>query len=236
MNAVAVIPARGGSKRIPRKNIKNFCGQPMIAYSIQAAQKSGLFDRIIVSTDDEEIAEVSRQYGAEIPFLRPKELADDFTGTGKVIQHCLKWLLDQEQGKNIEYVCCIYATAPFMQVKYLQKGFELLKDRNTFYSFSITSYAFPIQRSIRIRPEGGVEPIFPEYIPKRSQDLEEAYHDAGQFYWGHTASFVEGKPVFHPKSEPVILPRYLVQDIDTPEDWQQAEQMYRALLSNGFLK
>ncbi len=225
---IAIIPARGGSKRIPRKNIKNFCGQPIIAYSIQAAQKSGLFDRIIVSTDDEEIAQVARDFGAETPFKRPNELADDFTGTNAVVKHALEWLI--EHGQAPKYVCCIYATSPFLQAKYLEKGFDSLKEGNCTYAFSVTSFEFPIQRSIRIISDGGVEPIFPEHIPKRSQDLEEAYHDAGQFYWGKTESFLNNMPVFSHNSRAIILPRYHVLDIDTLEDWEKAELMYRAWL------
>jgi pseudaminic acid cytidylyltransferase len=225
---IAIIPARGGSKRIPRKNIKNFCGQPIIAYSIQAAQKSGLFDLIVVSTDDEQIAQVGRDYGAETPFMRPKELADDFTGTNAVVKHALKWLIEHNQ--TPDYACCIYATAPFLQSEYLQKGFEMLKEGDCTFAFSVTSYAFPIQRSIRIKQDGFVEPIFPEHIPKRSQDLEEAYHDAGQFYWGLLKSFLkhESSPMASPHAKPVVLPRHMVQDIDTLEDWERAELMFEA--------
>jgi pseudaminic acid cytidylyltransferase len=223
---IAIIPARGGSKRIPRKNIKNFCGQPIIAYSIRAAQQSELFDRIIVSTDDEEIADVSQQYGAEIPFMRPAELADDYIGTHPVVRHCVNWLMGQRE--KPENICCIYATAPFLQPEYLKKGFHTLQSEHCTYAFSVTSFAFPIQRSIRIISNGGVEPIFPEHIPKRSQDLEDAYHDAGQFYWGKTESFLNNMPVFSPHSKAIILPRHLVLDIDTLEDWEKAELMFRA--------
>jgi pseudaminic acid cytidylyltransferase len=225
---IAIIPARGGSKRIPRKNIKNFCGQPIIAYSIQAAQKSELFDRIIVSTDDEEIADVSRQYGAETPFMRPKELADDFTGTNAVVGHCLKWLIEKDQKPG--YACCIYATAPFLQSQYLKKGFQILKKGDCTFVFSSTSFAFPIQRSIRIKQNGYVEPMFPESIPKRSQDLEEAYHDAGQFYWSSPNGFLdhESSPMTSTYAKTVVLPRHCVQDIDTLEDWELAELMFVA--------
>ena len=228
---IAIIPARGGSKRIPRKNIKDFCGQPIIAYSIQAAQKSELFDRIIVSTDDEKIAEVSRHYGAEIPFMRPKELADDYSGTNAVVSHCLEWL--REKNQESEIACCIYATAPLLQPEYLKKGFEILKNEQCTFAFSVTSYAFPIQRSVRIRSNGYIEPIFPEDIPKRSQDLEDAYHDAGQFYWGKAESFFVDRPLFSSRSSPIILPRYLVQDIDTLEDWHRAELMFKVCQKAG---
>jgi len=227
MKTVAIIPARGGSKRIPKKNIRFFCGKPMIAWSIEAAAKSGLFDRIIVSTDSDEIAQVSQKWGAEVPFMRPKELADDYTGTNDVVRYCLQWLLDR--GETIEYACCIYATAPFLKVKYLKKGFELLKEYGCAYAFSVSSFSFPIQRSIKIRTDGRIEPMFPEYVPMRSQDLEEAYHDAGQFYWGRAESFIKELPLYAPGSIPVLLPRYLVQDIDDHEDWQMAELMHQAL-------
>lgn len=226
MKNVAIIPARCGSKRIPRKNIKDFHGKPMIAYPITVALESGLFDRIIVSTDDEEIADVAKRYGAEVPFMRPKELADDYAGTNAVVRHCLEWLIERQQAP--ECVCCIYATAPLLQAKYLKNGFDILNMGNCTFAFSVTSYEFPIQRSIRIKQNGFVEPIFPEHIPKRSQDLEEAYHDAGQFYWGKISSFLDHRssPMSSPYAKPVILPRYLVQDIDTKEDWIFAEMLF----------
>jgi len=224
MKTVAVIPARGGSKRIPGKNIKNFCGRPIIAYSIQAAQDSGLFDRIIVSTDDEKIAEVSKQYGAEIPFMRPKELADDYTGTNAVVKHALEWFRDQ--GVSVQYACCIYATAPFIQVAYLKQGFDKLVSSNKDFAFSVTTFEFPIQRAVKINHKGEVEPFYPEYISSRSQDLEEAYHDAGQFYWGRAEAFINKEQVSLACALPVILPRYMVQDIDTLEDWERSELMF----------
>lgn len=225
---VAIIPARGGSKRIPRKNILMFAGKPMIAHSIEAALASGLFERVIVSTDDSEIAEVSRQYGAEVPFLRPQSLSDDFTGTGAVVKHAIETL--QDAGAEIHHVCCIYATAPFLQPRYLQEGYERLQQSDCSYAFSVTTFPFPIQRAVRVNGEGRVEAFWPENIGKRSQDLEEAFHDAGQFYWGRPHAFLNDEPIFSPVSLPVILPRHLVQDIDTMEDWQRAELMYAALL------
>src|SRR6185369_859117 len=185
---IAVIPARGGSKRIPRKNIKPFMGQPVIAHSIAAALASGLFNRIIVSTDDEEIAMVARTCGAEVPFMRPAALADDFTGTNAVVSHAIRWLLDH--GQPVSHVCCIYATAPFVSADYLRSGYEKLVDSGRSFAFSVTSFPFPIQRAIRITHEGTVEPFFPEHISSRSQDLEEGYHDAGQFYWGKADAFI----------------------------------------------
>lgn len=224
---LAVIPARGGSKRIPGKNIKDFCGQPMIARSIEAARQSGCFDRIIVSTDDPQIADVARAHGADVPFMRPPELSDDHTGTIPVIAHTIRW--QQQHGEAPEQVCCIYATAPFVLADDIARGLQLLQDRAARYAFSVTSYPFPIQRAIRLTVGGNVAMFSPGHFNTRSQDLEEAYHDAGQFYWGDAAAWLDGTPIFSEASVPVILPRYRVQDIDTPEDWVRAEMMFRAL-------
>ena len=224
---LCVIPARGGSKRIPRKNIKAFCGKPMIAYSIEAAKASGLFDKIVVSTDDMEIAEIAKSYGAVVPFLRPKELSDDHTATIPVIAHAIKASVDDIN--DVEAVCCIYATAPFVQARYIQEAYEKLLTCKASYAFSATSFPFPIQRAIRLTKEDRVEMFSPENFAVRSQDLEEAYHDAGQFYWGTPEAWLEGKVIFAPHSTAVLLPRHLVQDIDTPEDWLRAEFMFKAL-------
>jgi pseudaminic acid cytidylyltransferase len=224
---LAVIPARGGSKRIPRKNIKNFFGKPMIAWSIQQAVKSGAFDRIIVSTDDAEIAQISKTWGAEIPFMRPKELSDDFTGTTSVIAHAINWFI--KEGYNPLEVCCIYATAPLIQVEYILKGLDALRRHKADFSFSVTPYAFPIQRAIKLCEKGRVEMMDQTQFQIRSQDLTETYHDAGQFYWGSSKAWQSEKPIFGKHSVPVIIPRYLVQDIDTHEDWMQAELMFNAL-------
>ncbi len=224
---VAIIPARGGSKRIPRKNIRPFAGKPIIAHSIGAALDSGCFDRVIVSTDDAEIAAVARQWGAETPFLRPAELSDDHTGTNAVVKHTLDWLA--AQGTPASHACCIYATAPFVQARYLQQGLASLLARGRGYAFTVTSFPFPIQRAIRINADGAVEAIWPENIFRRSQDLEEAFHDAGQFYWGTADAFLGDEVVFSPASVPIVLPRHLVQDIDTFEDWHRAELMFRVI-------
>jgi N-acylneuraminate cytidylyltransferase len=223
---LCVIPARGGSKRIPRKNIREFAGKPIIAHSIAAALESGVFDRVMVSTDDAEIAEVARAHGAEIPFLRPTDLADDFTGTNAVVRHALNW--HREQGLDYVYACCVYATAPFVQADDLRRGFELLAASAKAFAFSVTSFPFPIQRAIRLNRDGAVEAMFPEFAGHRSQDLEEAYHDAGQFYWGRAQAFLDDVPLFSPAALPVILPRHRVQDIDTLEDWHRAELLYQA--------
>ena len=213
---LAIIPARGGSKRIPRKNIKLFCGKPMVAWSIEAALQSGCFDQVIVSTDDAEIAEVARQHGAAVPFTRPAELSDDHTGTIPVIRHAIEWF--NAQGKAMKHVCCLYATAPFVRTEDIQRGLKILNELECDYVFSATSYAFPIQRAIRLTAGDRIEMFNPEHFNTRSQDLEDAYHDAGQFYWGRANSWLEGKAIFSPASSPVLLPRYRVQDIDTLED------------------
>jgi N-acylneuraminate cytidylyltransferase len=225
---VAVIPARGGSQRIPRKNIRPFAGKPIICHSIEIAKVSGLFDRVVVSTDDEEIAAVASNAGAEVPFLRPRKLADAFTGTNAVVKHAIEWLA--ENGTPVDLACCIYATAPFLRVRYLREGLQRLEAASEqIFAFSVTSFPFPIQRAIRIIDGNGIEPFFPEHIGARSQDLEEAYHDAGQFYWGHAAAFLSGQPLFSANSISVVLPRHLVQDIDTEEDWRRAESMWAAV-------
>jgi len=223
---LAVIPARGGSKRIPRKNIRTFGGLPMIAWSIRAAIQSQCFDRIIVSTDDAEIAQVALTHGAEVPFIRPAELSDDHTGTIPVMAHAIQW--QNAQGAPVDNVCCIYATAPFLQGSDLRHGLQILQSAGAHYAFSVTSYAFPIQRAIRITDQGRVEMFQPEHFNTRSQDLEEGWHDAGQFYWGNALAWLEHRPLFSHDSAPVVLPRHRVQDIDTVEDWERAEWMFKA--------
>lgn len=224
---IAIIPARGGSKRIPRKNIKLFNGMPMISWSIMAALESKCFDKVIVSTDDEEIAEVARQYGAEVPFLRPPELADDNAGTMPVIAHAINYL--KNSGEILDLVCCIYATAPFIRSKDLQVGLERMKGSDFKFAFAVTSFSFPIQRAFRIDPVVGIEMFQPEQFHTRSQDLVPAYHDAGQFYFGRAQAWLDGDMVFSKNSSPIILPRYRVQDIDDEEDWINAELMMEAL-------
>lgn len=225
---IAIIPARGGSKRIPRKNIKFFHGKPMIAYSIEAAQASGCFDRILVSTDDEEIAQVAREYGAEVPFLRPAHIADDHATTMDVMQHAITWC--EANIGMINYVCCIYATAPFIQSQDLQSGLVLVQELDVKYAFSATSFPFPIQRAIKLSGTGEVSMFEPENALVRSQDLEEAYHDAGQFYWGKKRAFEQGLAFFAAYSRAVMLPRKRVQDIDTPEDWDLAEALFSVVM------
>jgi N-acylneuraminate cytidylyltransferase len=225
---VAIIPARGGSKRIPRKNIRLFFGKPLIAWSIEAAKKSGLFDRIAVSTDDDEIASIARQWGAEVPFRRPADLSDDQTSTTEVIGHATKWTRDN--GWPVVAVCCIYATAPFLQISDLERGLHLLESGAWQYAFTATDFAAPIFRSFRLRPDGGVEMFFPEHFSTRSQDLPVALHDAAQFYWGRPEAWIEGKMLFAPHSVPIVVPRWRVQDIDDEEDWRRAEMLAASLL------
>ncbi|KHD23481.1 hypothetical protein NM09_18610 [Vibrio caribbeanicus] len=223
---VAIIPARGGSKRIPRKNIKAFHGKPMIAYSIEAAIASGCFDKVIVSTDDAEIAAVAEAHGAYVPFLRPADISDDYATTMDVMAHAIHWC--QDEGWDIDAVCCLYATAPFVLPKDLQQGYALLQDEGVQFAFSATSFPFPIQRAIKLDSDGSVSMFSPENEQVRSQDLEEAYHDAGQFYWGKTRAFLEKYSIFSPHSKAVLLPRNRVQDIDTQEDWELAESLFFA--------
>ena len=227
MNLVAIIPARGGSKRISKKNIRPFAGKPIIAYSIRAAQEAELFDRIVVSTDSDEIAEIARSFGAEVPFMRPVEVAGDFTGDVDVLIHALRWF--EKNGTLPEYFCYIYATAPFIRAEYIRKGFNLLREKQATTAFSVTTFPYPIFRSLKIGENGRLHMIWQEYEDVRSNDLPEAYHYAGQFYWGNTKTFLEEKTFFSSDAVPIILPRYLVQDIDTLEDWETAEMMHLAV-------
>jgi len=230
---IAIIPARGGSKRIPRKNIKEFNGKPLIAYSIDAALKSELFNRVVVSTDDNEIADIAMSYKAEVPFIRPEELSDDYTGTIPVIKHAIEWF--ESQGEIFSQVCCIYATAPFIQSNSLIEAYEQLNITKSDYCFSVTSFAYPIQRAVKVNDSNRLKMFYPKYFNKRSQDLEDSFHDAGQFYWGNSESFVREKALFTEISTPYILPRHLVQDIDTVEDFIRAELMYKLLKQSGEL-
>jgi pseudaminic acid cytidylyltransferase len=236
VSAIAIIPARGGSQRIPRKNIKLFNGEPMIAHSIRVALASGVFDRVIVSTDDEEIADVARASGAEVPFMRPANLADAYTGTAAVIQHALQSVAGT-LSQPFDYACCIYATAPLLHARFLRQGFEALHAApEKSYAFSVCSFGFPVQRALLIDGDGCVNAMYPEYRSVRSQDLPVAYQDAGQFYWGRSDAWLRGDTVFSELSLPVILPRHLVQDIDSPEDWLRAEYLYAALKAGGELE
>ena len=224
---VAIIAARGGSKRIIGKNLKPFRGKPMIAWPIEAIFGSGLFDHIIVSTDSAEIAECSRQYGAETPFIRPPELADDFTPSSDVFLHALQWL--EQHNIKPTYLCCLYPTAPFLTAAVLQDSFRLLDKSGAPGIIPVTTFDFPILRAFRIDDEGTLQYNWPEYASSRSQDLPELYHDAGQFYWVMAKPFKNSRSLCMPGAKPFLLPRKYVQDLDTPEDWELAELMASAM-------
>ena len=225
---VAVIPARGGSKRIPYKNIKLFHGKPIIAYPIETAILSGLFDRIIVSTDDPAIATIAKRYGAQVPFIRPASIADDHASILAVMQHALSWLA--EQGDRVDIVCCLFATAVFMRSDDLIQALRFLRDPIR-YVFSATEYTYPIERAFKINTSQCAEMLWPDNYNKRSQDLEKIYHDAGMFYFGSAEAFLTGLPLIGPAAMPYLLPHYRVQDIDKPEDWLRAEKYYQVLQS-----
>lgn len=232
--AVALIPARGDSKRIPGKNRKLFKGEPIIAYSIRAALESELFERVVVSTDDPLIADLAREHGAEVPFVRPRVLADDHASTLSVVVHALQTL--EAQGYQADLACCIYATAPLLQKRYLRTGHDtLVAHPHKDYAFSVCSVGFPVQRALSLTDEGALTPLYPQYRDTRSQDLPHAYQDAAQFYWGRSAAWLRGEPLFSERSLPVMLPRHLVQDIDTEDDWRRAEYLYSVLLAAGEL-
>jgi len=218
---LCIIPARGGSKRIPKKNIKLFHGKPLIAYSIENAKKSELFEKIVVSTDSEEIADVAKKYGAEVLY-RPKELADDFSTSMEVFEHAINEI---NKNNKFKYACMIYATAPLLDTKYLKIGLDKLKNSDSCFSFSATTYDFPIWRGFEIEDEKA-KMLWPEFLNTRSQDLKEVYHDAAQFYWKKLNC---NKKFTFDGNIPILIPRYLVQDIDTIEDFIKAELMYKAL-------
>ncbi len=225
---LAVIPARGGSKRIPRKNIKFFFGKPMIAWSIEAALNSGIFDEVWVSTDDIEIAEISKRYGAKVPFIRPDKISDDFSTTADVMAHAVGYY--KNELLNIpDLVCCIYATAPFISIKDLLEGAKSIKKDDLDFVFSATKFSFPIQRALKIKKDGKIDMISPSFYQKRSQDCEEYWHDAGQFYWGKSSAWLEKKDIFLSDSGIISLPNYRVQDIDTLDDWIRAELMAKKI-------
>lgn len=226
---ICIIPARGGSKRIPRKNIKSFYGKPIIAWSIEAAKNSNLFEHVIVSTDDIEIANVAKTWGAEVPFARPVELSNDHVGTTEVMAHATQWAIDQ--GWSVTAVCCLLATAPFVEVDDIQRGFELLNSDKWAYTIAATDYAYPIFRSFFEHSEGGVEMFFPEHFLTRSQDLPRALHDAAQFYWGRPSSWTEGRRGLDRQSGFVKIPRWRVQDIDDQTDWDRAEILAPLIMS-----
>ncbi len=223
---LAVIPARGGSKRIPRKNVKDFCGEPMIAYAIKAAKQSGLFEHIVVSTDDEEIAKIANDYGAKTPFMRPLELADDFTPTVPVVTHAINAC--ETLGWSFDHVCCIYPCVPLIKVEDLLGAYRELIENQVSYCFPVTKFPSTIQRALKKSSDGMMEPMYPEFAQKRTQDLEPAYYDAGQFYWGKTEAWNSNLHV-HSWAKGYEIPNSQVVDIDTEEDWSKAEFLFLAL-------
>lgn len=227
---IAVIPARGGSKRIPRKNIKEFNGVPVIAYAINAAIKSHLFDRIIVSTDDSEIALVAKKYGAEIPFIRPPELADDHTPTVPVVAHALHEL--QTMGCFPSYICCIYPAVPFIYIEDIVLSHEIFLKSKASYCYPITEFPSAIQRALKRLSDGSIQPIYPEYEWTRTQDLETSYYDAGQFYWGKASAWLAGHGLQN-HGLGYIIPQWRVVDIDTNEDWDRAEIIFASVKLSG---
>lgn len=229
---IAIIPARGGSKRIPRKNIKDFCGKPIIAYSIEAALQSKIFDTVMVSTDDEEIAEVARQFGATVPFLRSTQSSDDLTPLSIVIEEVLEQFV--VNGIEFESFCCILPTAPFINKELLQEAFDKLKNKATTAVFPVVGYSYPIQRALHFQGNF-IEMIHPENMQVRSQDLEETYHDAGQFYALKTNAFREEKVLFTKNATSIVLPELCVQDIDTEIDWKMAE-LKHSLINKELMK
>lgn len=228
---IAIIPARGGSKRIPRKNIKTFAGKPMIGYAIEAALACDTIDRVVISTDDDEIATIAEGFGAEIPFRRPPELADDFTPTVPVIQHAIEAC--RTSGLELEHVVCIYPGVPFIRTEDLNRSFELLIAHDSQgYTFPVTGFPSPIQRALKIGENGSLTPFSLEHVERRTQDLEPAFFDAGQFYWGHAEIWLSGASL-HANGRAIVLPEWRVVDIDTPEDWLRAEALYRAIGEKG---
>jgi pseudaminic acid cytidylyltransferase len=228
MSTICVIPARGGSKRIPRKNIRLFAGRPMIAWSIAAARDAGIFDDVIVSTDDDDIAEVARAAGASVPFRRPDALANDVATTLEVVQHAVEWLASV--GSSPDVVCCLYATAPFVSPALLRRGQQVLVDSAASFAFTVVRFDAPVWRALRITGEQRLDAVWPEYRMTRTQDLESLYHDAGQFYFGRTMAWQQGTPLFSPASAPVVMKSTDVQDIDTEEDWERAEALWQTRL------
>ena len=222
---LCVIPARGGSKRIPHKNIKDFNGLPMIAYAINAAREANVFDKIVVSTDDQEVAKIANKYGAETPFWRPSELSDDFASTVSVVSHATQAC--ESVGFKPDYVCCIYPGVPLLKAEDLWSSLEILRASDAEYCFSIVEFAAAIQRALRMTNSGHVRPYQPQYQLVRTQDLETAYHDAGQFYWGKTSAWV-AEMLMHDGGLGYVIPKWRAIDIDTPDDWKKAELLCKA--------
>jgi pseudaminic acid cytidylyltransferase len=227
---IAIIPARGGSKRIPHKNIKEFCGKPMVSYAVTAAKESGLFKHVVVSTDDVEIAKIARDCGAEVPFIRPAELANDFTATVPVIASAVESC--RNLGWKFDNVCCIYPSVPLIQVEDLTCALALMKNSEADYCFPVAEYPSAIQRALRILSNGNVQAFYPEFELARTQDLESTYYDAGQFYWGKVEAWLTN-PKIYSSGLGYVIPSWRVVDIDTPEDLLRAEIIYRSIINNN---
>ncbi len=227
MDKIAIIPARGGSKRIHKKNVLTFGGKPMIAYAIDAARSSGLFDHVIVSTDDTEISEIARGLGAETPFIRPADLSDDHTPTVKVVVHAIEAC--RALGLPVDIACCIYPCVPFIEIDDLKASFDLLLTSDADYCFPITEFPSAVQRALRRDAKGKIFPLYPENELARTQDLESAYFDAGQFYWGKCSAW-GNNPHIHCSAVGFPIPAWRVVDIDTPDDWKRAEKLHQSML------
>jgi pseudaminic acid cytidylyltransferase len=227
---IAVIPARGGSKRIPRKNLRHFHGKPILAWSVDAALESSCFDQVIVSTDDAEIADLAVSHGASVPFVRPADLSDDFTPTLPVVRHAIDWFVSK--GVMVDSACCIYATAPFVDARDIRQGLDMLEQHACDFLVSVTEFEYPIQRALRFVDNCHVEMYHPEHYETRSQDLEQAWHDAGQFCWGKARAWMNLQSMFSGRCLGLTLPRSRVMDIDTLEDWESAEKMFALLNKN----
>lgn len=226
MSSVCIITARGGSKRIPRKNVRDFCGKPMLAYSVEAALQSGIFDDVMVSTDNEEIAKVARNYGAAVPFMRSMAASNDYATTADVLSEVLSEY--EKRGTKFDTMCCLYPTAPFVRASELKEAAAMIESGATSV-IPVTSFDFPPLRGFMVGKGGSLEYAFPEYAQMRSQDLPEMVHDCGRFYFAIVSSFLESKSFITEKTRMLRIPSKLVQDIDTPEDWEMAEQKYRAM-------
>ena len=225
-NAIAIITARGGSKRIPRKNVKEFCGKPILQYSIEAALSSGIFDEVMVSTDDEEIAQIARETGAKVPFMRSEKTSNDYATTADVLMEVLEHYQELEQ--EFAYTCCIYPTAPFVTAEKLQKAFSMIKEANAAQLTPVVAFSFPPQRCVVVR-NGKIEMLYPEHRNTRSQDLEPYYHDCGQFYFYNTKEFIKEKGIIVENVIPMVLSELEVQDIDNESDWKLAEIKYKMM-------
>lgn len=226
MKNIAIIPARGGSKRIPRKNIKDFLGKPIIAYSIEAVLNSNIFDEVMVSTDDVEIAEIAKKYGAKVPFFRSPKLSNDMAMTSPVLVEVLNEY--KKLGQEFEYCCCIYPCAPFINPQKIKEGFEIMLNKKANSAVPVVKFSYPIQRALRIQGRK-LSMVFPENLEVRSQDLEPTYHDIGQYYWFKIESFLKEPVLFSKNTVAIITPESEVQDIDTLEDWKIAEMKYKFL-------